>query len=143
MFVENVTWNKELIGAELTSLVANRANLSIACVVGAMLLFSLNDSVIKFLSGDYPLHELVLIRTLIGIAVTMAILAPLEGGWHVLKTQRLPLHFLRGFCIVVANFAFFSGLAVVPLAEATAVFFCFSAARNRNFSDILGRASWC
>ncbi len=89
----------------------------------ATFFFSINDAAIKFLSGDYALHQIVLTRSLIGLAVLAVIILPFQGGLRVLHTQRLPMHMLRGFCVVAANTTFFLGLAVLPLADAMAVFF--------------------
>lgn len=89
----------------------------------ATVFFSINDVTIKFLSGDYALHEIVLIRSLIGLAVLLAVIVPLQGGFSVLRTKRLPAHILRGACVVLANTTFFLGLSVLPLADAVAVFF--------------------
>ena len=89
----------------------------------ATVFFSINDVTIKFLSGDYALHEIVLIRSLIGLAVLLAVIVPLQGGFSVLRTRRLPAHLLRGGCVVLANTTFFLGLSVLPLADAVAVFF--------------------
>jgi len=97
--------------------------LGIFCAIGASLCFSLNDVTIKFLSGDYALHQVVLTRSLIGLIFTLAILMPLEGGYKNLKTKRPLLHMVRGLCVVMANMLFFLGLASMPIAEATAIFF--------------------
>ncbi len=87
----------------------------------AMVAFSLNDVIVKFLSGDYALYELMFIRSLTGVLVVAFVLAPLSGA--SLKTKRLPLHIVRGLCVVFANFTFFLGLAALPLADAVAIFF--------------------
>ena len=50
--------------------------LGVICAIGASLCFSLNDMVIKFFSGDYALHQVVLTRSLIGMVFTLAILIP-------------------------------------------------------------------
>ena len=89
----------------------------------AVLCFSLNDTIIKFLSGDYALHQIVLIRSALSLAILLPIALPLVGGLAALRTERLGLHLLRGLCIVFANMTFFLGLAVMPLAEAVAIFF--------------------
>ena len=94
-----------------------------ACVLGASASFSLNDALIKFVSGSYPLHEVMLIRALVSISVTLAVFVPMEGGLKALRTRRPFLHLFRGLCIVVANMSFFSAIAVIPLAELTAIFF--------------------
>ena len=101
----------------------DRSGLSIACAIGASVAFSINDISVKYLSDGYSLHQLVLIRSVIALAVSLAIFVPLEGGWTVLKTRRPVLHIVRGMCVVLANMSFFCGLVVVPLAEATAIFF--------------------
>jgi len=91
--------------------------------LAAVFAFSLNDVSIKFLSGDYALHQIVLIRSVIGMVVLMAVIVPLEGGLNVLKTRRLGAHVFRGLCVVFANMMFFLGLAVMPLADTVAIFF--------------------
>ncbi len=86
-------------------------------------LFSANDVLIKFLSGDYALHQIVLIRSGIGILFLMAVIVPLTGGLAQLRTRRPWMHILRGICVVIANVTFFLALAAMPLAEAVAIFF--------------------
>lgn len=97
--------------------------LGIVCVIGAVTTFSTNDMAIKWLSGDYALHQIVFIRALIAVVITLAILVPLEGGLKILRTPKLGMHMVRGLCVVVANLTFFAGIASMPLAEATAIFF--------------------
>lgn len=89
----------------------------------AVFFFSLNDAAIKFLSGDYALHLIVLFRSLIGLAILLVVIVPFQGGFSVLRTKRLGMHLLRGLCVVAANTTFFLGLAVLPLADAMAIFF--------------------
>ena len=101
----------------------DRAKLSVACVLGASTAFSLGDVAVKFVSGTYALHEVMLIRSGFALAVTFSVFVPAEGGLHVLKTRRPFLHLFRGLCIVVANMSFFSAIAIIPLAEVTAIFF--------------------
>ena len=101
----------------------SQARLGIICAIGAAIAFSVNDVSIKFISGDYPLHEIVFFRALISLVISLAILVPLDGGYRQLKTSRLPLHLFRGLLVVLANSFFFLGLAVMPLSEATALFF--------------------
>lgn len=94
----------------------------IALIILSMFFISVNDMLIKLLSGDYPLHQIVFVRSAIGIAFSLAFLQ-FEGGMASLRTPHLGLHALRSLCLVVANTAFFAGLAVIPLADATALFF--------------------
>lgn len=94
----------------------------ILCIVAATFFLTANDSMIKWLSPHYPLHEIVLIRSLVALIITLFIVR-LEGGLRILRTRRPVLHFTRGFLIVIANMAFFLGLASMPLADATALLF--------------------
>lgn len=93
------------------------------CAIGAWFMFSLNDVGIKFLSGDYALHQIVLVRSIVGLTLTLAIIMPLEGGYSLMKTRYLSIHCIRGFCVVLANMTFFVGLSVISLPEASAIFF--------------------
>ena len=95
----------------------------ILCVMGGVSCFTTTDTVIKYLSGDYALHQIVLIRAVIGIVFTLAVFVPLEGGLETLRTKRLPLQLVRGFCVVMANLLFFTGLATLPLGETVALVF--------------------
>lgn len=94
----------------------------IVFILFGMLSISVNDMLIKQLSGGYPLHEVVFVRSAIGILFTTAMLQ-FEGGFGLLRTGRPWLHVLRGLLVVVSNMTFFLALAVIPLADATALFF--------------------
>ena len=98
------------------------AAIGAASAVIAVVCFSVNDVVIKFVSGDYPLHEVVMVRSMIGLAALAAIIGA-TSGWGVFRTRRLGMHLLRGACVVFANMCFFLGLAALPLAEGVAIFF--------------------
>jgi len=104
--------------------VSLRSNLfGAAAATGAMAFFSVTDVTIKFLSGDYPLHEIVLFRSFVGPLTILIFFLPFVGGFGVFRTRRLGMHLFRGLCVVLANLFFFVGLAVLPLAEAVAIFF--------------------
>ncbi|MEM9604815.1 MAG: DMT family transporter, partial [Pseudomonadota bacterium] len=94
-----------------------------ACAVAAVFCFSFNDLTVKWLSGDYPLHELTLFRSAIGLVIILTVLLPLMGGVPMLKTKRPVPHIARGLCVVFANGFFFLGLAELGLADAVAIFF--------------------
>lgn len=95
---------------------------AIAFILFTWFCISINDMLIKHLSDYYPLHELVFVRSVIGIVFSL-ILVQLEGGWRILKTSRLGLHFLRGLILMMANILFFASITVLPLADASAIFF--------------------
>ena len=83
---------------------------------------SMNDTVIKLLSDTYPLHQMVFIRSIIGIFFSL-FLVKLEGGWQILKTKKPFLHLIRGLLLVTVNMSYFSALVILPLANTAAIFF--------------------
>lgn len=85
--------------------------------------FSLNDMIIKSLSDGYALHQIMLFRSSFALFLLFAFVVPFNGGFAALKTRRPGMHFWRGVLVVTSNFAFFMGLASLPLAEAVAIFF--------------------
>ncbi|MEQ3709262.1 MAG: DMT family transporter [Tateyamaria sp.] len=100
----------------------NIAGLGILSVLIGMACISVNDMLVKQLSGGYPLHQIVFARSGIGIMLSLLIVQ-YEGGWQILRTSHPWAHALRGLLIVVANMTFFVALSVLPLADVTALFF--------------------
>ena len=99
------------------------SNLGALWAIIAMLCFSINDVLVKFLSGDYPLYQVIWFRTIFGLAFILFVIVPITGSPAMLRTKRLRTHIIRGLCVVFANLCFFLGLASMPLAEAVAIFF--------------------
>ncbi|MCX7566880.1 DMT family transporter [Sulfitobacter sp. F26169L] len=100
----------------------NRAGPAIAFVLFGVLCISLNDMLIKQLSSGYPLHQIVFFRSFIALFFSLVFLQ-FEGGFAALRTDHPLLHVLRGILVVIANMSYFLALAVLPLADATALFF--------------------
>lgn len=100
----------------------NDPKVAIAFILLGMACISVNDMLIKQLSGAYPLHQIILVRSAIGLAVSLVILQ-FEGGFAKLKTRRVSLHVLRGLLVVIGNLTFYAALAAIPLADATALYF--------------------
>lgn len=130
----------------LTDRKSGSTTLGAAWAMAAVFCFSVNDVVIKLMSGGYALHEIVLIRSLIGLAVVLGVIVPLSGGLRMLRTRRLGAHILRGLFVVFANLCFFLGLAALPLAEAVAIFFVcpllISAASVLFLGETVGPRRW-
>ncbi len=100
----------------------SRPAAGIVFVLAGVAAISVNDMLIKQLSGGYPLHQMIFVRSLIGL-IFMLFFVYFEGGWMILKTRRPVLHLVRCVMVLIANMSFFTALAVVPLADATALFF--------------------
>lgn len=93
--------------------------LAAAAAVG----FSINDLGVKFLSGKYALHQVMLIRSLIGLACLMLFAALIKGGFSALRPKRFGMQAVRSLVVVTSNICYFTGLAVMPFADAAAVAF--------------------
>lgn len=99
-----------------------RKRLGMLCILVAVLALTLQDALVKWLSAAFPLPEITLSRSLVAIAVTLVILR-LEGGAALLRTRRPGLHALRAALLLATSVCFFTSIASMPLAEATAIFF--------------------
>ncbi len=95
----------------------------IVLVIGGALVLSVNDLAIKFLSGDYALHQVILTRALIGMAIVLLIIKVSGTGFAQLKTRRPRGHLFRVSIILISNVTYFLGLAALPLADAVATAF--------------------
>ena len=98
----------------------------ILLALGGSLVLSVNDMAVKALSDGYPLHEVVLTRSIIGMGVVLALLAWSHGPrsiWRGVRTGRPGAHVLRVLCVLGSNIFYFLGLAALPLADGVAIFF--------------------
>ena len=89
--------------------------------IGGTLIFSVNDVSIKFLSGGYALHQVILIRAFVAMAFILVVIGQSERGFGQLATSRPVTHLVRVCIVMVSNLTYFTGLAALPLADAAAV----------------------
>lgn len=64
--------------------------LGISSAVIAVLCQSINDVAIKFLSGGYALHQVVLVRSSIGLAILLAVWADCVENTRNIRTLLFP-----------------------------------------------------
>jgi len=95
----------------------------ILLALGGAAVLSVNDLAIKALSGSYALHQVILIRAFIGMALVLAVIKVSGTGFAQLRTRRWREHLFRVSIVMVSNVSYFLGLAVMPLADAVAVAF--------------------
>ena len=91
----------------------------VLALVGVVCL-SINDVAVKFLSGGYALHEVILFRAVVGMMVLLATMALARQPLASLRTRRPVAQGLRVLCILASNASYFLGLSVLPLADAVA-----------------------
>jgi len=95
---------------------------SVCYLIGGVFVFSLQDIIIKWLSGSYPVHEIVLIRSVVAI-FPILLIARLDGGLHLLRTGRYKTQITRAALMFGSYICFYLSLAALPLAETVSLFF--------------------
>ena len=101
-------------------------SIGILCLIGAVALFSGNDTIIKWLSPHYALHEIMLLRSMVALSITIVIMqfeGRSESGMHILHTRRPWLLGIRALLFFLSNMLFFLGASTMPLADAVSIFF--------------------
>ena len=102
---------------------APRKLTGILLALGGGVTLSMNDLAIKALSGSYALHQVILIRALIGIVLVLVVIRASGTGFAQLWTRRPKEHLFRVSIVLVSNVTYFLGLAALPLADAVATAF--------------------
>ncbi len=96
--------------------------LGIGLALLAFALFSSMDAMIKWLSADYPVHEMLFFNAAFGL-LPVALMTWRAGGLGQLRTRRLGLHLLRAGCGMIGGFCAFTAYSLMPLAAAYAFIF--------------------
>ena len=91
--------------------------------LGGAIMLSANDLAIKALSDTYALHQVILIRAVIGMALVLAVIRVSGTGFRQLLTHRRGAHLFRVCIVMVSNVTYFVGLSLMPLADAVATAF--------------------
>ena len=91
--------------------------------LGGSVTLSVNDLAIKALSGTYALHQVILIRAVISLAIILAVIWASRTGFRQLATLRRKEHLFRVSVVMISNVTYFLGLAALPLADAVATSF--------------------
>ena len=82
----------------------------------------LQDTFMKYLSGDYPFHELQFIRCAMAIAL-LASSARVTGGFAGFQRAQFRPVIMRGFILGAGSACYYVSLAAMTLADATAIYF--------------------
>jgi S-adenosylmethionine uptake transporter len=94
----------------------------IGFLIAGVFVFSIQDVIIKWISGNYPVHQIVFIRSIFAV-IPILVIAHFEGGFHVLRTHQHVLHVIRSLLMFTSYTCFYLSLAVLPLAETVSLFF--------------------
>lgn len=85
-------------------------------------IFSLQDAIIKQVSGGYALTEVVFLRSCVGLPILL-IIVQREVGWRALFSAHLLPLALRALIMFGAYTAYYMAFPALPLADAVALYF--------------------
>ena len=91
-------------------------------LMAGIFIFSFQDIAIKQLSGDFPVHQIVFIRSLGALPLILLLVYGLQG-FDGFKTKRGWLELLRAVLMFGSYTSYYMALALLPLADAVALFF--------------------
>jgi drug/metabolite transporter (DMT)-like permease len=84
--------------------------------------FSVQDLILKLLSGEYPLHQAMFIRSITALPL-IYLLVLREGGARTLASPNWPVMLLRGVILFAAYTSYYLALAALPMATTVALYF--------------------
>lgn len=98
----------------------NRPSIAIALCLISMTLFSVQDALIKWLTSDYWLLQLLFVRSLV-IVCGSGLYISIKQGSKGFVTHRPADHLLRTTFNFFAFFCYYMAVAQMPLANATSI----------------------
>ncbi|MFN3845980.1 MAG: DMT family transporter [Paracoccaceae bacterium] len=98
------------------------SSLGILCLCAGLGLFSVQDLILKLLSGAYPLSQAMVFRSLTALPLLL-LLAAFDGGLRTLFTPGTRAMIGRGLVMFVAYAAYYLALPALPLASTVALYF--------------------
>jgi drug/metabolite transporter (DMT)-like permease len=110
------------LGRDLETNVKSTSLVGVLFMCVGVFAFTFQDLIIKGISGTYPAHEIVFIRSFLALPFTLLI-AHFEHGLPRLATARIGAHMLRGAAFFLAYTTYYLGIAALPLAMAVAISF--------------------
>ena len=90
-------------------------------MMGFGLLFALTSLCVRHISTSMPPIQIAFFRNVFGLALIVPLL--LKDGVGLMKTVRPGMHLLRSTSGLIAMYAMFTAISMLPLAESTALTF--------------------
>ncbi len=100
----------------------DRPAMGIALMLVGIAGFAMMDATIKWLTADYPVAQIVALRSWFGLPL-LSLFALWGGGVKLLRTQRPLRHFGRYLLVLALSFGFFWALSQMKLVDAIAITF--------------------
>jgi len=95
----------------------------ILCLVTGIAVFSVQDLILKLISGGYPLHQAMVLRSLTAIPFMLALVWMFDGTLRTLLSRGWPAMLGRGLLNFSAYTAYYLALAALPMATTVALYF--------------------
>jgi S-adenosylmethionine uptake transporter len=94
----------------------------IAMLVIGLALFGVQDVLVKMLSGEIAVMEVVFFRSPVALIIAWWVVRR-EGGLHMLRTRNIKLITLRGLIGLSCYTSYYMALAMLPLADVIVIAF--------------------
>lgn len=94
----------------------------IRLLCAGVFVFSLQDAVIKQVSGDYPLTQVVTIRCLVALPILL-LLVQLEAGWRAILSKQFRALSTRAGIMFLSYTFYYMAFPAMNLAYAVALYF--------------------
>ncbi len=100
----------------------DRHGLAVLLIMVGISMLATMDAVAKLIGEGYHVGQIVFFRALVG-QIPVFIIIAVQGQWARVRTHRPMAHLLRGLTWVMSIGSFFWAIQLIPLADATAIFF--------------------
>ncbi len=100
----------------------DRPALGIVLMLTGIAGFAVMDGIIKWLTADYSVAQVVALRSWFGLPL-LCLFALYEGGLKTLRTRRPLVHLGRYLLVLALSFSFFWALSQMKLVDAIAITF--------------------
>ncbi|WP_373502992.1 DMT family transporter [Aestuariivirga sp.] len=104
------------------SIFRNRSLAGVLSLCLGVMIFSLQDAILKGVSGDHAVTLAIFIRCMVSIPILLVMLQ-IGPGLSRLASRNLGVLLSRGLILLVAYTTYYMALPALPLAEAIALFF--------------------
>ncbi len=94
----------------------------ILLLAGAIFVFTVQDVILKFMSSDYAMLEIIVIQSSFTVPIVLAI-AHFNGGLAQLKTKSLGLQLVRGLLMFLSYMCFLLAIAALPYNMVITLYF--------------------
>ena len=100
----------------------NRLVLGVVSLCLGVLVFSLQDPLVKAVSGGYPVTEVMAIRAIVALPI-LIVLVQADVGLKAVLSKRFGMLTLRAFIQFSSYTVYYLAIAGLPLADAVALYF--------------------